>query len=217
MYYSKDNNPMNKFNQYMKYKGHLERLYLSRSLINNKCPIIPSFLKRGLINKGLEIEKSFKVNNENNILYKHLMHILTSNSKYNPLLNIPAKCPAFQRKDKIQLKKYNSIIQENHSFYKILKKSKSTLDNTKIEKDFFNSRYYKNNISKNRVTSNPNLMFVTFKKFSNNCNEYIKHKYFNRTINNFDNIKKKNLTNHNKNIKINFSITFPNRNSSMGY
>ena len=61
MYYSKDNNPMNKFNQYMKYKGHLERLYLSRSLINNKCPIIPSFLKRGLINKGLEIENSFKV------------------------------------------------------------------------------------------------------------------------------------------------------------
>ena len=145
------------------------------------------------------------------------MHILTSNSKYNPLLNIPAKCPAFQRKDKIQLKKYNSIIQENHSFYKILKKSKSTLNNSKIEKDFFNSRYYKNNISKNRVTSNPNLMFVTFKKFNNNCNEYIKHKYFNRTVNNFDNIKKKNLTNHNKNIKINFSITFPNRNSSMGY
>ena len=45
MYNEIHSNPMNKFNQFMKHKGHLQRLYLSKSVINNKCPIIPSFFK----------------------------------------------------------------------------------------------------------------------------------------------------------------------------
>ena len=184
MYNEIHSNPMNKFNQFMKHKGHLQRLYLSKSVINNKCPIIPSFFKNGKKNKGTEIETRFKRTSENNALLKKLINISYTKSKYSPYMNIPTKCPAFERKDKIQIKKFKNITNENYSFYKILKRSKSSFNNLKLEEDYLNSRYYKNNICKNKATLNPNLIFATYRQFYNNVKNIIRKKNINRTLNN---------------------------------
>ena len=214
MYNRKESNAMNKYNEYMKHKGHLERLYLSKSLINNKCPMVPSFFKKEIKNKRIEVEYNYKINQENHNFYKKLIQVVKTNSKYGSLLKIPSKCPAFERKDKIQIKKFKNIINENLLFYKILKRSKSTLDNTKKEKDFLNSRYYKNNISNNRSISNPNIKFATYRQFTNNIKKNLKRKlYINKSINNFDNTY---LYNKNKNKKINFPMTYKG-NVSMGF
>ena len=210
----KANNPMNKFNQYLKHKGHLERIYLSKSIINNKCPKIPSFIKKGLINKGIENEKKFRIKNDNNVMYKKLIYVVNSKSKYNHLLNIPSKCPAFERKDKIQIKRFKNIIKENNLFYKILKRSRSTYDNIKIEEDYMNSRYYKNNICKNNSMSNPNINFVNYRQFSINLKNILKDKIFNRTINYSDCKKNKSI---NQKYRIISSGIGSKRQSSIGY
>ena len=210
----KANNPMNKFNQYLKHRGHLERIYLSKSLINNKCPKIPSFIKKGLINKGIENEKKFRIKNDNNVMYKKLIYVVNSKSKYNHLLNIPSKCPAFERKDKIQIKRFKNIIKENNLFYKILKRSRSTYDNIKIEEDYMNSRYYKNNICKNNSMSNPNINFVNYRQFSINLKNILKDKIFNRTINYSDCKKNKSI---NQKYRIISSGIGSKRQSSIGY
>ena len=188
----KANKPMNKFNQYLKHKGHLERLYLSKSLINNKCPMIPSFFKKGLKNKGNEIETQYKINNDNKMLLKKIINTVNSKSKYNKLNNIPSKCPAFERKDIIQVRKFKNIVDENYLFYKILRRTKSTLDNSKNEEDFFHSRYYKYNICRNNSISNPNLFFSSYRQFSKKVTITLKKQLFNRTVNNSCNKLNKN-------------------------
>ena len=183
MLIEKANKPMNIFNQYLKHKGHLERLYLSKSLINDKCPMIPSFFKKGLKNKGNEIENQFKITNDNKVLFKKITNTMNSKSKYNKLLNFPSKCPAFEKKDMIQIKRYKNIIDENHLFYKILRRTKSTLGNSKNEEDFFHSRYYKYNICRNNSISNPNLYFSDYKQFSKKVKISLKEQLFNKNIN----------------------------------
>ena len=189
----KANIPMNKFNQYLNHKGHLERIYLSKSLINNKCPKIPSFIKKGIRNKGLENEKKYVIKKDNNVMFKKLINVVNSKSKYSLLSNIPSKCPAFERKDKIQIKRFKNILKENNLFYKILKRTRSTYDNAKNEEDYLNSRYYKNNICRNNSMSNSNINFVNYRQFSINVKNTLKDKIFNRTINYSDCKKNKSL------------------------
>ena len=172
MYKAIDNNPMNKFNKFINHKGHIERLYTSKSVIKNKSPLIPSFILKGIKPKGLE--KKFKISYENENLFKKLVEIFKTNSKYNRLKIKPAKCPAFERKGYFQIKKIKDIIHENNSFYKVLKRSKSTMNYSKIENDFLNSRYYKKNISKNNVVHNPNLLFATYQEFNKNLKNRMK-------------------------------------------
>lgn len=198
MYYDKDNNPMNKFNQFEKYKGHIIRIALSKPIIDNKQPLIPSFFKNGVYNRGTKSEQKLKLRLENDNLFKRLVHAAKKNSQYSSL-NIPSKCPAFERKERIQLKKYRDIIERNHSFYKILKKSKSTFDVNKSEEDYFRTRYYKNNISKNRVINNPNLMFVSYRQFYKNIQNSINEKEKNNSLKNNKNKKIILKTNHTKN------------------
>ena len=192
MYNGIHSNPMIKFNQFMKHKGHLQRLYLSKSIIDNKSPIIPSFLQKGIRNKGTEIERRFKINNDNNVLLNKLINIEHRKPKYKPYSRIPNKCPAFERKDEIQIKNFKNIINENYSFYKILKRSKSTFDSSKIEEDYLNSRYYKYNICKNKSTLNPNILFATYRQFDKNIKNALRKKCINKNIN-MNKIK-----NHNK-------------------
>ena len=213
MYNDKEHYPMKKFNEYVKHKGHLERLYLSKSLINNKCPKIPSIFKKDIKNRNKGNENKLQINKDNQNFYKKLVHIVNANSKYNSIKNIPSKCPAFERKDKIQIKRYKSIINENYLFYKILTKTKSTLDIVKNEKDYLNSRYYKYNICKNKSSSNPNIIFATYNQFNKNIKNAFKNKLlFNKTINYNDNsismIKKnkRKINNMSRVYKVNASV-----------
>ena len=189
----KYNNPMNRFNQYLKHKGHLERLYLSKSLINDKFPIIPSFFKNGVKNRGTILENKYKITNEHKSLFKRLKDVVNKQSKYSHSMNIPSKCPAFERKDKIQIKRFKNIIRENNSFYKILTRVKSSVDNTKNEEDYLHSRYLKKNIIKNNI-SNPNLNFPKYRQYSKNMNHILREKSFNRTMYSPD-IKKNRIQN----------------------
>ena len=197
----KANKPMNQFNQYLKHKGHLERIYLSKSLINNKCPIVPSFFQKGLKNKGKELENKFKITNDNKVLFKKIINTANSKSKYNQIFNTPSKCPAFERKDKIQIRRFKNIINENYLFYKILRKTKSTLDNSKNEEDYLHSRYYKYNICNNNSYSNPNLDFATYRQFHRNVKITFKDRLFNKISKNFHN-----KNNQNENIRYKISL-----------
>lgn len=217
MYKSYDNNPMNKFNEFMKYKGHLERLYLSKSIINNKCPIIPSFFRKK--RKDIENENNLKLYSENHSLLNRIIRIVRAGSKYSPSKCVTTKCPAFERKDKILLKKIKNINEKNQTFYKAIKKSKSTLDINKSERDYFNSRYYKNNICKNKSTSNPNLKFVTFQEFNKKCNKIIKQKIINDKKSGKGRLKYRTVDNYSIRIKIKINNPYfaRKRCSSTGY
>ena len=182
----KANKPMNQFNQYLKHKGHLERIYLSKSLINNKCPIVPSFFQKGLKNKEKELENKFKITNDNKVLFKKIINTANSKSKYNQIFNTPSKCPAFERKDKIQIRRFKNIINENYLFYKILRKTKSTLDNSKNEEDYLHSR---------------NLDFANYRQFHRNVKITFKDRLFNKISKNFHN-----KNNQNENIRYKISL-----------
>ena len=82
------------------------------------------------------------------------------------------------------MRKFRNIIDENYLFYKILRRTKSTLDNSKNEEDFFHSRYYKYNICRNNSISNPNLYFSNYRQFSKKVKITLKEQLFNRTLNN---------------------------------
>ena len=162
--FGQENSQVNKFNLLMNHKGHLERLILSKSTLNNKRPLTPSFLKKRKKNV-MDKEKQLIIKQDNNVMYKKLYSILCHRSKYNSLENIPSKCPAFIKNQKLYLINQKKIKKENEHFGKILYRSKSTYNSNKINDDFVFNQYLKANISQSKVQKNPNLRYITFDQF----------------------------------------------------
>lgn len=162
------NSNMNKFEEFMQHKGHLERIALSKNCINNKEPMKPSFLKRKLINMGEKINLKFKISQENIALLHKLTEISKKNSKYAECLNVPSKCPAF---DKLNYNRYLKICEtqnENKKMHKRLISARPAYLSCKYLTDYQNKKQLENNIKRKRNEINPCLDFVTSKQFNRN-------------------------------------------------
>ena len=168
------NTNMNKFERLMEHRGHLERLCQTKKVINTKNPKVPSFISKKMINPSSRMERALKIHYENQVIYNRMYDIKNKKSPYSACMNIPSKCPAYELLGYHRNKK-NCVIQtENEKLYKRFAFAKPTYNVQKLDQEYEYSKYLENNISKNRNRINPNLEFVTFKKF----NDKIRSKSF---------------------------------------
>ena len=95
------------------HKIHLENLLNKKSYLNNKGPEIPYFLKNKLSLKELIRSNQSRINNDNHIMYKKLMHMANNPSPYSKFTNMPKYCPAL---DKLRFN-YSKIERDNNIFF----------------------------------------------------------------------------------------------------
>ena len=181
--FGQEGSQVNKFNLLMVHKGHLERLILTKSTINNKRPLTPSFFKKRKKN-GIEREKELIIKQDNNVMYKKLYSISCHKSKCSSVENIPRKCPAFIKNKKRYIINQKKINKENELFGKILYRSKSTYSSNKIDESFFYNQYLKSNISQSKIHKNPNLKYITFGQFRKKIVNNMKNNSFYNNSNN---------------------------------
>ena len=70
------------------------------------------------------------------------------------------KCPAFEKKEKIFIRRKNEIKKKNTNFFKSLLRTKSTYDNQKYRNDYLFSKYLSLRMSENSLIYNPNLIYL---------------------------------------------------------
>lgn len=162
------NTNMNRFERLMEHKGHLERLALTKTGINTKTPLTPSFIAKRYIDKGIRMERNMKIKYENKVIFNRMYDIQKHTSPYSACKNIPSKCPAYELFSYHRLKKWDDINFENNKLRKRFTYAKPTYSNQKQLQEYKYTQYLENNISQNRNRINPNLDFVSFEKFENN-------------------------------------------------
>lgn len=165
---SQVNTNMNKYERFMEHKGHLERLAQIRTGIDTKAPKLPSFLAKKFIDPGVRMEKNRQINYENRVIYNRMCDIHNHTSPYSACMNIPSKCPAYELLTYHRLKKQDDIHSENGKLHKKFVFSKPTYSHSKMNEEYKYIEYLEKNISENVNRINPNLDFVTYKKFDNN-------------------------------------------------
>lgn len=150
-------------------KIHLEKLLNMKSHINTKGPETPYFLKNKSYLRQMFKDREFKINNDNNIIYKKLMFTSSSASPYSKY-NIPKYCPAFDRQrfnfDKVE-RQFN-IYNDNISFYKRFSSKKSIYSAKKYLKKNDYENIIKHNISKSKFLPQITLKLCTYRQFRSN-------------------------------------------------
>ena len=97
------------------------------------------------------------------------MHELsTKPSPYSPCMNIPSRCPAFDR-NAIEFKKrknQSDITNSNKKLRKRFQSAKPTYNTKQMMKESSYNDYLKHNIS--NFTINPNIKYATYNQFKKN-------------------------------------------------
>ena len=179
------NTNMNRFERFMEHKGHLERLAQIKTGINNKTPKTPSFIAKRMINPGSRMERALKIKYENQVIYNRMHDLSNKLSPYNALKTKPSKCPAYELLTYHRLKKNIDIKYENNKLHNRYVSAKPTYYTNKLKKDYKYCQYLEKNISENNNRANPNINFISFKKFNENiinCEKILK-KRCNSSIN----------------------------------
>ena len=203
------NTNMNRFERLMEHRGHLERLAQTKSVLNTKTPIIPSFISKKMVDPGSRMDRALKIKYENEIIYSRLKELLNKKSPYHPINTLPAKCPAYELLSYHRLKKNKNIRKENNKLHSRYMSAKPTYSTQKLNEDYSYSKYLQGNISQNKNYANPNLDFIGFQKFNKTLfgnNSSIKKKNNNSSFNkSFEfegscyTARKNNYSNYNKN------------------
>ena len=149
---------------------HFEKLLKAKSIINNKVPKIPFFLKNKIYLKQFLKSNERTINIGNNIMYNKLFSAANCVSPYSKCKNIPKYCPAFDKRKYTysRMERERTISCENQSFYKRFSRSKSTYPITYFLKKSKYEDYIRHNISRTRFLPKVTLKLCTFKEFKSN-------------------------------------------------
>lgn len=174
--FKSSNEIINELNRLRNHREHLERLFLSKTVLNTSTPYTPKFLINNASNIQNERHRLMKISYENKILYNNMCFISSHQSPYSKRVSTPKYCPAFdyRRYDWVSRQKSQELLKEN----KILKKRYEDSKPHYPRKEFINSNlnnlYLIKNLKRNSGTFNPNLNFCTFRKFKSNLAKQIK-------------------------------------------
>lgn len=152
-------------NEFNRFKEYLERLSQTRHVIDTSSPHKPNFLKNNTKKKVTKRETDRVINYENRLLYHKMQELGVKPSPYSPCMNIPSKCPAFDRNAiDFNKKRYQSELLKNNKKLRLRFQSAKPTYNTKqmIRESSYND-YLKKNIS--NFTRNPSLNYATYSHF----------------------------------------------------
>ena len=167
------NEQCNKLERFRFHREHLERLMQVRGKIDNKTPLKPKFL----IVKPAKIEtermRLKQIDYENRIIYDRMHSISTKHSPYSIEIARPIYCPAFDKAtfNWIDNKKKLDIVKRNQWLMKRFDSARSHYPTKNYLKQNEFNKYLERNLHKNN--SNPNLNYVTFRKFKSNLQSEI--------------------------------------------
>ena len=151
-------------------KIHLEKLFNTKSSINNNGPTTPTFLKRKLYLKELIRSKDRKISIGNNIMYKKLNSVANCASPYSKYKSIPKYYSAFYKSKNnfSKMQREKTISLENRSFYNRFAKNKSSYPIIDFYKKSIYEDYIRHNISRTKYLPKVTLKLCTFKEFKSN-------------------------------------------------
>lgn len=157
-------NHMNEWEQYNKHRQHLERLTQTKTMIDNKKPNKPSFLKNRKKKEEMKKERQSKIDYENRVLFNKMAELKVKPSPYTARCLLPTYCPALDRNSMHHNKymRFKTIKNDNEKLKKRFMSAKPTYLTNKILQE----HNYKCNITKKH--KNPNLQFTTFTGFQKN-------------------------------------------------
>jgi hypothetical protein len=107
------NRRCNEIEKIKEHKMHLERLVTVKTMLDIKEPKKPGFLVFKAKKEKMEQEKKMKINFENRVLLTKIIDIEKKPSPYNPVILLPARCPAYD-KTTYQIKKKKYDLDKNN-------------------------------------------------------------------------------------------------------
>ena len=146
------------FSRFESHKKHLDRLLLTKSLIDNNGAKTPEFLSKRLSNKRVEKDYKAKISHENKVIFNKILEYTKKKSPYSQY-----QPNTYANKSVDYCSAFNIEQLKN-------RKEKSSLCNKIL---FTKPCYFKyiNDSLKNIEFMNPNLKFLDFQKFSHKLNK----------------------------------------------
>ncbi len=92
------NRKCNEFDRFQQHKLHLERIVSTKPAVKLETPKKPGFLFRKTIGKHHQNEKNIKIDYENALIMKKIIHLETHNTQYHPQKIMVKDCPAFDKR-----------------------------------------------------------------------------------------------------------------------
>ena len=162
------NKTCNEFNRFKEHRDFLEKLSQTRHAIDTKAPVKPKFFANGAKKKVMKRETEREINYQNRILYNKMHELSTKPSPYSPCMNIPSRCPAFDRNaiDFKKRKNQRDITNCNQKLRKRFQSTKPTYNTKQMMKESSYNDYLKHNIC--NFTINPNIKYATYPQFKKN-------------------------------------------------
>lgn len=162
------NKTCEKFDTFKTHKEHIERLYQTKSTIDNKAPKTPKFFQERAKKGAMELKRNRKIEYENRVLITKMKEIDYKPSPYSVSEVKPFECLAFNRsisgynvsRKKRDIEKMNKKLQTRFI------KTKTCYPTSEFLKDHRYNQYLESNLSENRV--NPYINYATFSQFKKN-------------------------------------------------